>query len=88
MENDEVLKSLEVQRREEQKLILKSKQQSEMNARSINRDNVNAKLTNNAFGDKYITDAYAKVLESDITHNEDLLRMNGNWVRNQSIKNS
>jgi hypothetical protein len=33
-----------------------------------------------------MTAALEKVRQSDISHHEDLTRMNGNWIQNQSMK--
>jgi len=52
----------------------------------MDRSVVDRKLSNDAFEDKYMYDAYKKVRESDVTHHEDLTRISGTWFFNKSLK--
>jgi len=79
-------KSREVQRREKEKELNKIEQQRELDNREMNRSVGDRKLSNDAFEDKYMYDAYAKVKESNITHHEDVTKLNGTWFYNQSLK--
>ena len=82
----ETLVSLEVSRRREEQQKLKQTQQKEMESRRVERDSKNFNQSVNATNDKYMVDALSKVRKSDVTHSEDLTRMNGTWMRNQSFK--
>jgi hypothetical protein len=82
---DETLKSLDVQIREREKHRLKIRQNKEMKLQLMNNDNRSVNQNNNAFNDTYMKEAYAKVSKSKITHNEDLMRMNGTWLYNKTI---
>ena len=82
----ETLVSLDVSRRREEQQTLKQNQQKEMESRRVERDSKNFNQSVNASNDKYMIDALTKVRKSDVTHSEDLTRMNGTWMHNRSIK--
>ena len=84
----ETLVSLDVSRRKEEQQTLKQNQQKEMESRRVDRDSKNFNQSVNATNDRYMVDALNKVRKSDITHPEDLTRMNGTWMRNRSFKKS
>tara|TARA_B100000749_G_C18434340_1_gene469371 strand:- start:539 stop:799 length:261 start_codon:yes stop_codon:yes gene_type:complete len=82
----ETLVSLDVSRRKEEQQILKQNQQKEMESRRVDRDSKNFNQSVNATHDRYMVDALNKVRTSDVTHPEDLTRMNGSWMHNRSFK--
>jgi len=82
----ETLVSLDVSRRKEEQQILKQNQQKEMESRGVDRDSKNFNQSVNATHDRYMVDALNKVRTSDVTHPEDLTRMNGSWMHNRSFK--
>ena len=82
----ETLVSLDVSRRREEKQTLKQNQQKEMESRRVERDSKNFNQSVNATNDRYMVDALTKVRKSNVTHPENLTRMNGTWMRNQSFK--
>ena len=82
----ETLVSLDVSRRKEEQQILKQNQQKEMESRGVDRDSKNFNQSVNATNDRYMVDALNKVRTSDVTHPEDLTRMNGSWMHNRSFK--
>ena len=82
----ETLVSLDVSRRKEEQQILKQNQQKEMESRGVDRDSKNFNQSVNATHDRYMVDAVNKVRTSDVTHPEDLTRMNGSWMHNRSFK--
>ena len=82
----ETLVSLDVSRRKEEQQILKQNQQKEMESRGVDRDSKNFNQSVNATHDRYMVDALNKVRKSNITHPEDLTRMNGSWMHNRSFK--
>ena len=82
----ETLVSLDVSRRREGQQKIKQSQQKEMESRQVDTDSRNFNQSVNASNDKYMIDALTKVRKSDVTHSEDLTRMNGTWMRNQSFK--
>jgi len=43
-------------------------------------------LNRNAFNDHAMKDALLKVRQSDVTHHEDLTKLNGTWMHNRSLK--
>ena len=83
---DEPLVPVDVSRRREEQQILKQNQQKEMESRRVDRDSKNFNQSVNASNDKYMIDALSKVRESDVTHPENLTRMNGTWMHNRSFK--
>ena len=82
----ETLVSLDVSRRKEEQQILKQNQQKEMESRRVDRDSKNFNQSVNATNDRYMVDALNKVRKSNITHPEELTRMNGLWMYNRSFK--
>ena len=82
----EPLVSLDVSRRREEQQTLKQNQQREMESRRVDRDSKNFNQSVNASNDKYMIDALSKVRESNVTHPENLTRMNGSWMHNRSFK--
>jgi len=82
----ETLVSLDVSRRREEQQKLKQTQQREMESRQIERDSKNFNQSVNATNDRYMVDALSKVRESNVTHPENLTRMNGSWMHNRSFK--
>ena len=57
-----------------------------MESRRVERDSRNFHQSVSATNDRYMVDALNKVRESDVTHPEDLTRMNGTWMHNRSFK--
>ena len=82
----ETLVSLEVSRRREKHQKLGENQQKQMEYRRVNTDSKNFHQSASATNDRYMIDALTKVRKSDVTLPEDLTRMNGTWMRNQSSK--
>ena len=82
----ETLVSGDVSRRREKQQKLKQTQQKEMESRRVERDSKNFNQSVNASNDKYMIDALTKVRKSNITHPENLTRMNGTWMHNRSFK--
>jgi len=82
----ETLVSVDVSRRREKQQKLKQTQQKEMESRRVERDSKNFNQSVNASNDKYMIDALTKVRKSNITHPENLTRMNGTWMHNRSFK--
>jgi CRISPR/Cas system-associated protein Cas10 (large subunit of type III CRISPR-Cas system) len=82
----ETLVSLEVSRRREKHQKLGENQQKQMEYRRVNTDSKNFHQSVSATNDRYMIDALTKVRKSDVTLPEDLTRMNGTWMRNQSSK--
>ena len=82
----ETLIPLDVSRRREEQRKLKQNQQKEMDSRRAERDSKNFNQSVNASNDRYMVDALTKVRKSEVTHPEDLTRMNGSWMHNRSFK--
>ena len=82
----ETLVSLDVSRRREEQQTLKQNQQKEMKSRRVERDSENFNQSVNATNDRYMVDALTKVRKSNVTHPENLTRMNGTWMHNRSFK--
>ena len=82
----ETLVPLDVSRRREEQQKLKQTQRKEMESRRVETDSQNFNQSVNASNDRYMVDALNKVRKSDVTLPEDLTRMNGTWMRNQSFK--
>ena len=83
---DEVLKSLDVQRRESAKQKQNHSNTKKMQSGWVERDTNNFNQSVNASNDTYMRDALSKVRESKVTHSETLTRMNGTWMHNQKMK--
>lgn len=84
---DDVLQSLDVQRRESEKQKLKELQNKKMENRLVQRETNNFNQSVNASNDQYMKDALSKVRQSEVTHSETLTRFNGTWMHNQKMKN-
>ena len=82
----ETLVSREVSRRREEQQKLKQTQQKQMESRRVETDSKNFNQSVNATHDRYMADAVNKVRTSDVTHPEDLTRMNRSWMHNRSFK--
>ena len=83
---NEPLVPVEVTRRREEQQTLKQNQQKEMESRRVDRDSQNFNQSVNATNDRYMVDALTKVRKSNVTHPENLTRMNGTWMHNRSFK--
>ena len=83
---EDPLVPIEVSRRREEKQTLKQNQQKEMESRRVDRDSKNFNQSVNATNDRYMVDALNKVRKSNVTHPENLTRMNGTWMHNRSFK--
>lgn len=86
MTHKKTLVSLDVSRRQQEKEKLIQTRQSAMDAERVERDTRQFNQSLNASNDKYMIDALTKVRKSDVTHSEDLTRLNGTWMHNRSIK--
>ena len=75
-----------VLRRQEETEKKRQDQRQVMGVERANADERSFHRSVNATNDDYMTDALQKVRQSNITHNEDLMRMNGTWLYNQTIK--
>ena len=82
----EPLVSLDVSRRREEQQKRKETQQREMDSRQVDRDSKNFNQSVKSANDKYMVDALSKVRKSNVTHSEDLTRMNGSWMHNRSFR--
>ena len=80
---DEPLVSRDVSIRREQNRQLKINQQKEMENRRIAAPQSAWNQSVAASTDTYMRDALTQVRRSDVTHNEDLLRLHGTWIHNQ-----
>jgi hypothetical protein len=79
--------TLDYQNRERKKIEDRQAQKSQMDARRLMNGDGNYQKAVAASQDReYMTAALEKVRQSDISHHEDLTRMNGNWIQNQSMK--
>ena len=85
MNKDEILVSRAVSQRAHEESKLKKNQQKQMNNSRVERTSNAFRQSTAATGDTYIAEALRKVRESKITHDPDLLRMNGTWLYNQTI---
>ena len=86
MTNKEPLVSIDVSQRRQEREKLIQTQQSVMNTKQVQTDTEQFHQSVDATNDKYMIDALTKVRKSDVTHSEDLTRMNGTWMHNRSIK--
>lgn len=80
---DEPLVSRDVSIRREQNRQLKINQQKEMENRRIAAPQSAWNQSVAASTDTYMRNALTQVRKSDVTHNEDLLRLHGTWIHNQ-----
>ena len=82
---DEILVSREVSQRAHEVSKLKKSQQKQMDNKRVEQPSNAFHQSVAASSDTYIAEALRKVRESKVTHNPDLLRMNGTWLYNQTI---
>ena len=80
------LKSIQVIRREEEAAKLKQQQKWDMNISRIDAVQNDYNTSRLSTGDNYMVQALKKVQQSNVTHDETLTRMNGNWLFNRSIQ--
>lgn len=86
MTNKETLVSLDVSRRQQEKEKLKQTHQSVMDADRVERDTRHFNQSVDATNDRYMIDALTKVRQSSVTLPDELTRINGTWMHNQSLK--
>ena len=80
---DDPLVSRNVSMRQRERQKQKTQQHNEMNARRVERE-INAfNQSVAATTDTYMRDALNQVRQSDVTHNETLMRHNGTWMWNK-----
>ena len=84
--SNEPLVAREVSIRRDQEQKPRNTQRNEMNSRQVERDTNAYQQTTNAFNDHAMKDALQKVRQSDVTHHEDVTRLNGTWMHNRSLK--
>ena len=77
------LVSLDVSMRQREREKIKTQQQCEMNTRRVERQSNTFNQSVAATTDSYMKDALNQVRQSDVTHNEDLMRFQGTWMWNQ-----
>ena len=77
---------LAVSRREKENQLRKQAQQSEMDANRVQTTTRTWNSSVSASNDHYMVSALSKVRESNVTHHEDLTRINGTWMHNQNMK--
>ena len=80
---DEPLVARNVSMRHKERTRQKTQQQSEMDTRRVNRETSAFNQSVAATNDSYMKDALNQVRQSDVTHNEDLMRFQGTWMWNQ-----
>ena len=80
---DEPLVSRDVSIRREQNRQLKTDQQKQMENRRIAAPQSAWNQSVAASTDTKMRDLLSQVRHSDVTHNEDLLRLHGTWIHNQ-----
>lgn len=61
----------------------RTQHRSEMNARRVDKPTQEYNQSVDAAADTYMKSALQKVRQSDVTHDEDLLRLNGTWTWNR-----
>ena len=76
-----VSRNVSMRQRERQKQ--KTQQHNEMNARRVERETNAFNQSVAATTDTYMRDALNQVRQSDVTHNETLMRHNGTWMWNK-----
>ena len=80
---DDPLVSRDVSIRREQNRQLKTDQQKQMENRRIAAPQSAWNQSVAASTDTKMRDLLSQVRRSDVTHNEDLLRLHGTWIHNQ-----
>ena len=83
---DEILRSLDVQRRESEKQKRHHDQAKRLESVLVDNDTRSFRQSVNASNDTYMKDALSKVRESKVTHSETLTKFNGTWMHNQKMK--
>ena len=73
-----------VTRRELEDQEKRQSQQSQMDANRVQQTTRTWNSSVNASNDQYMVSALSKVRESNVTHHEDLTRLNGTWMFNKS----
>ena len=84
MKREQLIPSSVLRRQEE----AEKKRQDQRQLMGVERANADEKSFHrsvSAANDHYMTDALKKVRQSSVTHNEDLMRMNGTWLYNKTI---
>ena len=76
-----------VTRRELEDQEKRQSQQSQMDVNRVQQTTRTWNSTVSAVNDQYMVSALAKVRESNVSHHEDLTRINGTWLHNQNMKN-
>mgnify|MGYP004347026719 CR=1 FL=1 len=74
-----------VQRKRTEEVKRRESEKSRMQHSWVFRDTQNTKQSNNAFQDTYMTNALKKVRQSDVTHSDEVTRLHGTWMHNQSL---
>ena len=74
-----------VTRRELEDQEKRQSQQYQMDANRVQQTTRKWNSSVNASNDHYMVSALSKVRESNVTHHEDLTRINGTWMHNQNI---
>lgn len=83
--DDTKLTPLDVARRNRERNELRRGQQKEMDFKRMEQPQRDWNQTLSASADHYMTDALKKVREKNhITHHENITRLNGTWMHNQS----
>ena len=80
---DHPLVSRQVSMRQQERAKKINQQQSEMNTRMVERETNAFNQSVAATTDTYMRDALNQVRQSDVTHNETLMRHNGTWMWNK-----
>ena len=80
---NEPLVSRNVSMRQREQDKQKIRQHYEMNSRRVDRQSSAFNQSVDATNDRYMRDALTQVRQSDVTHNEDLLRLQGTWMWNK-----
>ena len=75
-----------VYRRQQDQQKHRQSQQSDMDSKRVERDRRDLNQSVSASNDHYMVSALSKVRESNVTHHEDLTRINGTWMHNQNMK--
>ncbi len=84
--NNDVLPSLDVQRRKEEEMKQRKMHQTEMDSRMINRESRDFSQSVSATTDTKMVDALAKVRQSKVSMPDELTCRNGSWMFDKSLK--
>jgi hypothetical protein len=79
---DEPLISLDLSMRQREQEKIKTQQQKKMDARRVARQSNTFDQSVAANTDHYMQNALTQVRKSSVTHNEDLMRLQGTWMWN------